>query len=73
MVHCSFGYYHCAPAHARMHAGHVTAHRRLWGAQTQRSLQNFKIGDPLVERMPEELIRALGSVKRAAALVRPCI
>jgi fumarate hydratase, class II len=37
---------------------------RYWGAQTQRSLQNFRIGD---ERMPQPLIRALGIVKRAAA------
>jgi len=36
-----------------------------WGAQTQRSLQNFKIGG---EHIPEELIRALGAVKKAAAL-----
>ena len=38
---------------------------RYWGAQTQRSLQNFKIGD---ERMPDPLIRALGIQKKAAAL-----
>ena len=37
---------------------------RYWGAQTQRSLQNFKIGG---ERMPPPLIRALGIVKKAAA------
>ena len=36
----------------------------LWGAQTQRSLQNFRIGG---ERLPLPLIRALGTVKRAAA------
>lgn len=36
-----------------------------WGAQTQRSLQNFKIGD---ERMPASLIRALGIQKKAAAM-----
>ena len=35
-----------------------------WGAQTQRSLQNFKIG---AEQMPEPMIRALGIVKKAAA------
>jgi len=35
-----------------------------WGAQTQRSLQNFRIGG---DRMPEALIRAFGMVKRAAA------
>src|SRR5687768_1001051 len=39
---------------------------RLWGAQTQRSLQNFKIGG---ERMPADLIKALAQVKRAAAKV----
>ena len=39
---------------------------RYWGAQTQRSLGNFKIG---TERMPRPLIRGLGIVKRAAALV----
>jgi len=38
---------------------------RLWGAQTQRSLENFRIGG---ERMPAPLVRALGIVKRAAAL-----
>jgi len=37
---------------------------RLWGAQTQRSLENFRIGE---ERMPGTLIHALGIVKRAAA------
>jgi fumarate hydratase class II len=37
---------------------------RLWGAQTERSRRNFRIGD---ERMPVPLIRALGIVKRAAA------
>lgn len=38
---------------------------RYWGAQTQRSLQNFKIG---TERVPQPLIRALGIQKKAAAL-----
>jgi fumarate hydratase class II len=37
---------------------------RYWGAQTQRSLQNFKIG---WERQPAPVVRALGIVKRAAA------
>ena len=37
---------------------------RYWGAQTQRSLQNFKIGG---ERMPIPVIRALGMQKKAAA------
>ncbi|RXZ84219.1 class II fumarate hydratase [Paenibacillaceae bacterium] len=39
---------------------------RLWGAQTQRSLQNFKIG---AEKMPLELIRAFAYLKKSAALV----
>ena len=37
---------------------------RYWGAQTQRSLQNFRIG---WEKQPIPVIRALGVVKRAAA------
>jgi fumarate hydratase class II len=39
---------------------------RYWGAQTQRSLQNFRIGS---ETMPAPLVRALGIVKQAAARV----
>ncbi|MEE8210280.1 MAG: class II fumarate hydratase [bacterium] len=39
---------------------------RYWGAQTQRSLTNFRIGS---ERMPQPLIRAMGLVKKAAAEV----
>ena len=39
---------------------------RLWGAQTQRSLENFDISG---ERMPEQLLRSLAIVKKAAALV----
>ncbi|SFU68519.1 class II fumarate hydratase [Pseudoduganella namucuonensis] len=39
---------------------------RLWGAQTQRSLEHFRISS---ERMPPELIAALANVKRAAARV----
>ncbi|MFP6647349.1 MAG: class II fumarate hydratase [Candidatus Latescibacterota bacterium] len=38
---------------------------RYWGAQTQRSLQNFRIGH---DHFPREMIRALGAVKKAAAL-----
>ena len=41
---------------------------RYWGAQTQRSLQNFKIGG-VRERMPEPVVRAFGVQKRAAAKV----
>jgi fumarate hydratase class II len=37
---------------------------KYWGAQAQRSLSNFKIGE---EKMPRPVIRALGIVKRAAA------
>ncbi len=37
-----------------------------WGAQTERSLRNFRIGE---ERMPRPLIRALGIVKHASATV----
>ena len=39
--------------------------RKLWGAQTQRSLENFKIGN---DKMPEEIIVALGQQKKAAVL-----
>lgn len=38
---------------------------KYWGAQTQRSLVHFKIGN---ERLPRPLIRALGIVKHCAAL-----
>lgn len=39
---------------------------KYWGAQTQRSLQNFKIGN---ETMPKPLITAFGILKQAAAKV----
>ena len=39
---------------------------RYWGAQTQRSLEHFKIGG---DRFPREMIRALGVLKKCAALV----
>jgi len=42
------------------------AANRLWGAQTERSRRNFRIGE---ERMPQPIIRALAIVKRAAAEV----
>ena len=38
---------------------------RYWGAQTQRSIDNFKIGG---QRMPIEIIRAFAILKKAAAL-----
>ena len=39
---------------------------RYWGAQTQRSLEHFRIGR---ERFPREMIRAFGILKKACALV----
>ena len=39
---------------------------RYWGAQTQRSLEHFRIGG---DRFPREIIRALGVLKKACALV----
>ncbi len=39
---------------------------KYWGAQTQRSLIHFNIGD---DKMPREMVRALGILKKAAALV----
>jgi fumarate hydratase class II len=39
---------------------------RYWGAQTQRSLENFRIGG---ERMPHEIIHALATIKKASAEV----
>src|SRR5690349_20844331 len=42
------------------------AANRYWGAQTERSLHHFNIGD---DRMPREMIRALGILKKAGALV----
>ncbi len=39
---------------------------KYWGAQTQRSFENFKIG---TEKMPEEIIKAFAFIKKAAANV----
>ena len=39
--------------------------KRLWGAQTQRSLENFKIGN---NKIPDEIIVALGQQKKASVL-----
>jgi fumarate hydratase class II len=39
---------------------------KYWGAQTERSLHNFKIG---IEKMPRALIKALAMIKKAAAIV----
>ena len=41
---------------------------KYWGAQTQRSLHHFSIGGP-TERMPVEVVRAFGILKKACALV----
>ena len=40
---------------------------KYWGAQTQRSMTNFKIGDPA--SMPKQMIRAMAILKKAAAMV----
>jgi fumarate hydratase, class II len=40
---------------------------KYWGAQTQRSIGNFKIGDP--GSMPKQVIRAFAILKKAAAMV----
>ncbi|MCD7036311.1 class II fumarate hydratase [Metabacillus sp. GX 13764] len=43
---------------------------RLWGAQTQRSKENFRIGE---EKMPMEVIRAFAVLKRSAALANKAL
>lgn len=48
----------------------VTKFCRYWGAQTQRSVQNFVIGGAR-ERMPDQLIQAFGTLKKSAAIVMP--
>ena len=40
--------------------------KHYWGAQTQRSLENFRIG---TEKMPREIIAALALIKKTAAFV----
>jgi fumarate hydratase, class II len=42
---------------------------RYWGAQTQRSLHHFAIGHEEAERMPREIVHAMGLLKRACAEV----
>jgi fumarate hydratase, class II len=42
---------------------------RYWGAQTERSLHHFAIGDADADRMPTDVIRAQAILKKAAALV----
>ena len=41
---------------------------KYWGAQTERSLENFKINQPY-DRMPPQIVRAFGYLKGAAATV----
>src|ERR1700742_4990308 len=43
---------------------------RYWGAQTDRSMHHFNIGD---DRMPREMVRALGMLKKAAAQVNEAL
>jgi fumarate hydratase class II len=38
-----------------------------WGAQTQRSIENFKIAQD-INKMPKEIIKAFAYLKKAAAL-----
>ena len=45
---------------------------KYWGAQTQRSVENFPIGVGL-ETMPKEIIRAFGLLKKAAAMANHAI
>ena len=45
---------------------------KCWGAQTQRSVENFPIGVGL-ETMPKEIIRAFGLLKKAAAMANHAI
>ncbi len=40
---------------------------RYWGAQTERSIHHFSIGWPEVDRMPLEVVHAIGILKKAAA------
>ncbi|MFV2065281.1 MAG: class II fumarate hydratase [Chloroflexota bacterium] len=40
---------------------------RYWGAQTQRSLHHFAIGDASAERMPLDIVHAMGLLKQACA------
>ena len=45
---------------------------KFWGAQTQRSFENFKIGSGR-ENMPAEIIRAFATVKEAAAMANAAL
>ena len=55
------------PPNSSLHLHHRDK-KRLWGAQTQRSLQNFDIGGAR-ERMPAPVVAAFGVLKGAAARV----
>ena len=41
---------------------------RYWGAQTERSIHHFSIGWPQADRMPIEVVHAMGILKKAAAM-----
>ncbi len=41
-----------------------------WGAQTQRSIENFKIAQD-INKMPKEIIKAFAYLKKAAGLNQP--
>src|SRR5262245_58081695 len=41
---------------------------RYWGAQTQRSIHHFSIGWPHADRVPDEIVHAMGVLKRCAAM-----
>ena len=45
---------------------------KYWGAQTERSHENFEIGVGL-ETMPREITRAFGYLKKAAAMANNCL
>ena len=45
---------------------------KLWGAQTQRSIENFQIGVG-IETMPSEIIHAFGILKKAAAMANASV
>lgn len=46
----------------------LVPNEKLWGAQTQRSIQNFDIARD-TDRMPKPIIRAFGILKKCAARV----
>jgi fumarate hydratase class II len=60
---------HASPTSTRIETDSLgqieVANDRYWGAQTERSRRNFRIGD---EQMPKPMVRAIALVKKAAAL-----